>query len=237
MQKEITNMADQQGAAIRKRQQIAKANRMMFLWVAGVSVIVGVSVVISIFLFQKLTFNEKVLSEQNKTVKILKSNNDAVSDLRNNVRQRNTSEALLAAKSNSDDEALQVILDALPSTANSSAFGASLQQKLMNSPGIIVDSLTVEPVADEQSGDATSTSSSSTDAEPGTIQFTATVTASGGVSDLYKLLGQLERSVRAINVKSATVEVRNQRAVMTLVAETYYEPAKKAELMNKVIKP
>ena len=46
------------GVAIRKRTQIAMANRAMFLWVAGVSVVFGFALVGSIFLNQMLLFNE-----------------------------------------------------------------------------------------------------------------------------------------------------------------------------------
>jgi len=55
-----------QDAAIRKRTQIAKANRTMFLWVAVISALVGFALVGSLFLIQKAVFNEKVLTEKNK---------------------------------------------------------------------------------------------------------------------------------------------------------------------------
>ena len=67
-----------EGTALRKRQQIAKANRMMFLWIAGVSVVVGIALVASIFLAQKAFFNEKVLAEKSKTASTLVKNNKVV---------------------------------------------------------------------------------------------------------------------------------------------------------------
>lgn len=48
-------------AAIHKRQQIEQSSRVMFLWVAGASVIVGFALVISWFLVQQIIFKERVL--------------------------------------------------------------------------------------------------------------------------------------------------------------------------------
>ena len=48
-----------QQTALRKRQQIASANRTMFLWVAGASVIVGAALVVAVFMTNKLIFTRK----------------------------------------------------------------------------------------------------------------------------------------------------------------------------------
>ena len=134
-------------AAIRKRTQIAKANRTMFLWVAGVSVVFGFALVGSIFLVQKTLYNERVLAEKNKTISILESNNSNIPELEAQVRVLDSNEALSTVKSNATDQALQVILDALPSEANSLALGASLQNKLLSGiAGLSIDSLQVDPV-------------------------------------------------------------------------------------------
>jgi hypothetical protein len=51
-----------QDTAIRKRQQIANANRMMLIWVAAISALVGISLVASIFILKKAWFNEKLIA-------------------------------------------------------------------------------------------------------------------------------------------------------------------------------
>jgi hypothetical protein len=133
--------------AIRKRTQIASANRMMFLWVAGVSVVFGVSLVAVIFLAQIIVFNERVLFEKSKTVSTLDSNYKNVTEkdgLEDKVRVLDTNQALIDSKAKPDDQAIQVILDALPSDANSLALGASLQNKLLfGINGLTIDSLQV----------------------------------------------------------------------------------------------
>lgn len=223
--------------AIRKRQQIAKANRMMFLWVAAVSAVVGIAVVASVFLFQKMVFNEKILSEKQKTYSILVGNNEVVDTLKDNLRVLNTNQALLDSRAQADDKPLQVILDALPSDANSSALGASLQEVLLKSGGVSIESLTVDPVlglesSSDSSSDATAVSGANT------INFSFTVSAPAGKPDaLRELLRRLERSIRAIDVQSLTVETQGSKIMLSADATAFYEPAVTTGLKDKVIKP
>jgi hypothetical protein len=228
-----------QDAALRKRQQIAKANRMMFIWVAGASVIIGVAAVASLFLVQKLVFNEKVLFEKQKTVSILNNNNKKVDELKNNIRVLNTNQALLDSRAQPDDKPLQVILDALPSDANSSALGSSLQEVLLKSNNITIESLTVDPVVGvEASDDATTSSSDSTASTGNVIGFSFSVSApAGDANSLRELLLRLERSIRAIDITSMTVEMQGTKIVLTASANAYYEPAVTPSLKDKVVKP
>ena len=117
--------------ALRKRTQISKANRTMFIWIAASSALVGFAIVIAIFLGQKLVFNEKVLIENNKTISVLNADNKVVGDLKTQVQVLDTNTDLASVKASDSDQTIQVILDALPSDANSLALGASLQNKLL----------------------------------------------------------------------------------------------------------
>lgn len=222
-------------AALRKRQQIAKANRMMFLWVAGVSAVVGVATVLSVFLAQQLFFNEKVLSEKRRTVSTLEENNQVISQLKDNVRVLNTNQALLDTKANSDDQPLQVILDALPADANSSALGASLQKKLLNGKDITIESLVVDPVAGLESNGENGGATSSGD---NTITFSFSVSAPSGKADsLRDVLVRLERSIRAVDVSELTIEMQGNKILLSASATAFYEPAVNPGLKDKVVKP
>ena len=139
-------MKDTENTAVRKRQQIESTNKMMFMWVAGAAAIVGVALVLCISLFQRLTFNQRVISEKSQTVSNLQHNNEIVEDLRQNSRVLNTNSALLETPRPQGAEPISVVLDALPSQANSSALGASLQKKLLT--GVSIDSLPVESVTE-----------------------------------------------------------------------------------------
>lgn len=221
-------------AALRKRTQIAKANRTMLLWIAAASVVVGAAIVVSIFLAQKLMYNEKVLSEKQTTVSTLEHNNSVIPDLQNEIRVLDTNEALASVKANEDDQAIQVILDALPSEANSLALGASLQNKLLAGiPGLTLESLQVDPVVGVETLTSESPSSSATSDNAITFQFVVT----GNETALRQVLQNLERSIRTIQVTSLKIEMQSKGPVMTVQAQAYYEPAKTIELEDKVVKP
>ena len=221
-------MQQKNDSALRKRQQITSANRTMFVWVAGISAVVGIAAVLGVFLFQRLLFNEKVLSKKQDTVSTLVANNSAIDKLEQNIRVLNTNQSLLDSRAKSDDKPLQVILDALPADANSSALGASLQNVLLPGPDITIESLTVNPVG----GDETETSTE------GAMDFTFSVSVPAGrIDSLRDLLRRLERSIRAIDVTGLTVEMQGSKVSLSVTAKGFYEPAKTIELRNETVKP
>ena len=224
--------------ALRKRQQIAKANRTMFLWVAGVSVIVGFAAVGSIFLMQKLAFNQKVINEKNNTVSVLTKNNAAVAELEENIRLLDTNEGLNSVKANPEDKALQVILEALPADANSLALGSSLQQKLIAGiDGLTLESLNVIPVAGVEVSDDSAVQDASTTTDEAQNQITFNLAVSGDANALKALLERFERSIRAIDITNLVLEQANGKLTMTIDGRAYYEPARTIELKDKVVKP
>lgn len=230
-----------QETAIRKRQQIANANRMMFMWVAAVSAVVGIAIVISLFLLQKAWFNEKVLAEKSKTASTLVENNKVVDELKNQVRVLNTNQALKDSMNADESEPVQVVLDALPSEANSSALGASLQEKFLNANGLRLESLNVDPVEGvESQGDSSVEDASATDSTAGENQITFRFAVSSDVNNasaLKDLLQKLERSIRAINLTALTIETQGNRLVLTVDGHAFYEPAKTVELKDKTVRP
>lgn len=234
-------MATQDTTALRKRQQIAKANRTMFFWVAGASALVGIALVGSLFLLQKAWFNEKVLAEKAKTATTLTNNNAVVNDLKDQVRVLNTNQALKDSMIAGEDEPVQVVLDALPSDANSSALGSSLQEKFLNDGGLTIESLNVDPVigVESQSEDSVEDASTS-DTPTGENQITFRFTVSTDVNNasaLKSLLQRLESSIRAIDITQLTVETQGTRLVLTVEGRSFYEPAKTVELKEKTVKP
>jgi hypothetical protein len=226
--------------AIRKRQQIANANRMMFIWVAAVSALVGVAIVVSLFLLQKAWFNEKVLAEKGKTAATLVQNNKVVNDLKDQVRVLNTNDALKSAMAPGEDQPIQVVLDALPSEANSSALGSSLQEKFLKGDGLVIESLNVDPVAGVESQTDSNIQDASLDTQNNTsdnqINFRFSVSTTDA-NKLKTLLQKLEHSIRAIDIQSLTIESQDNRLVLTASGRAFYEPAKTVDLKDKTVKP
>ncbi|HEY5695657.1 MAG TPA: hypothetical protein VIQ80_02375 [Candidatus Saccharimonadales bacterium] len=229
-----------QDVALRKRQQIAKANRMMFMWVAAVSALVGIAIVGSIFLLQKAWFNEKVLGEKAKTASTLVNNNNVISKLKDEVRVLNTNDALKSAMASGESEPVQVVLDALPSEANSSALGSSLQLKFLNDPGLTIESLNVDPVVgvESQTNSNVQDASGSNAAGQNQITFHFSVSADvNNASVLKTLLQKLERSIRAIDITTLTIETQGNKLVLTVNGHAFYQPAKTVQLKDKMVKP
>ena len=227
---------DKPTAGLRKRQQITRANQVMFLWVAGISVVVGVSIVLIIFLAEKILFGEKVIAEKQNTVAVLQKNIDTVEDLKDNVRVLNTDENLQATRLDEGDSALQSVLDALPADANSTAMASSLQTKLLAGvPGVTIESLKVDPVSGIETE---STSSSSSDPASNTIGFSFTVsTASTNQEGLRTVLQRIEKSIRPFNIMSLSVESQGNRVVMVATGLGYYDPGQVVQLKEKVVQP
>ena len=228
--------------ALRKRTQISKANRTMFLWVAGASALVGFAVVAAIFLGQKLFFNEKVLYAKNKTVSVLNENNRVVADLKTNVRVLDTNADLAKVKATGSDQTIRVILDALPSDANSLALGASLQSKLLAGiPGLTLVSLQVDPVQGIESltgaGTVSSSNSASSVAATTDNQITFQFSVTGNQASLLQALTNLERSIRTIDITRLQIQNQGSSQVMTVQGRAFYQPAKNIVLYDKVVKP
>jgi hypothetical protein len=230
-----------QDVAIRKRQQIANANRMMFTWVAVVSAVVGIALVVSIFLLQKAWFNEKILGEKSKTASTLVHNNEVIGKLKDEIRVLNTNEDLKSSMAPGESEPIQAVLDALPSEANSSAFGSSLQEKFLNDPALTIESLNVDPVAGVESQSDSNVQDASADTTAtGDNQITFRFSVSTDVNNasaLKNLLQRLERSIRAIDLTALTVETQGTKLVLTVDGHAFYEPAKTVELKDKTVKP
>lgn len=220
-------MKENNNVAVRKRQQIESTNRVMFTWVAVAAAVIGIALVVSFSLFQRLLFNQKVINEKNQTVANLQHNNKIVEELRQNARVLNTNSALLETPRPDGAEPISVVLDALPAQANSSALGASLQKKLLTN--VAIDSLTVNPVGAEEGGEDSSSGTQE-------IGFTFTV-SSNNANDIKAVLRNLELSIRTITVQSLSIEQRSRTISLSVKGVAYYAPEVKVELEEKRIKP
>lgn len=219
------------GVPLRKRTQISKANRTMFLWVASASVVIGFAAVAIVFLAQMLMFNEKVLKEKDNTIAVLIANNKNIPKLQSQVKLLDLDQNLIDIKANPDDQPIQVILDALPSEANSLALGASIQEKFLNQATL--NSLQVDPVEGVEIISESDNGASSDDESSNVINFRFSV--SGDKESLKEILLKIEKSIRIIEILSLKVESQKDVLALTIKARAFYEPERIVELSNKVI--
>lgn len=212
-----------------KRRAIADSSRTMFLWVAGMSAVVGMCVVVAIFLGQQIIFKGEVVGKMTTTLNTLKDNNKVASTLVSNVVVLETDPGLNAVKAKPEDKALQVVLDALPADRNSLALGASLQDNLLvNINGLTIESLTVDAGG---SGDTTlATTQDSDTAIPIQIQVSAT-----NANAIKEMLLRLERSIRIIDIDGFTLERSDTSYQANITAKAYYQPAKQVQLTEVTV--
>lgn len=221
--------------ALRKRAQIATANRIMFLWVAGVSIVFGFALVGAIFLTQMLLFNERVLQEKDRTIAVLKTNNENIPELESQILVLDTNKELTALKAVPTDKAIQVILDALPSSANSLALGASLQNKLLAGiPSLTLNSIQLDPVVGIESLPGTDSIKNVLPDALNEITFRFSV--SGDEAALKQVLTNLERSIRTIDVTLIKIENQGLARALSVQARAFFEPARIVQLRDKTVK-
>jgi len=208
-----------------KRKAIADSSRTMFGWVAGMSAIVGACLVVALFLGQQIVFKMDVVGKMSETLGTLRDNNKVASELTKNVLVLETDSALNSIKANSDEKALQVVLDALPADRNSLALGSSLQRKLLaDIDGLTIDSLSVDQ-GDSSSGRAKTII-------PIQIQVSAT-----NASAIKDMLTRLEQSIRVIDVDNFVLERSDSSYQATISAHAYYTDPKEVIFGEAIVKP
>ncbi len=226
--------ANNKDVAVRKRQQIDSSRKTMFVFVAGAAFLAGIALVISIFLIQQIVFHSKVIIEKQSTIFRLDKNLESVDELKKNVRVLETNSALNSVKANSENSALQTVLDALPDNPNADAFGASIKNKFVDTvEGLTLDNLSV--TSPNSRGEESEDNNSESADSPNTLHFSLEV--SGSADKLRELLTKFERSIRVIELKSFEIHTSEDKLSLTIQGVAYYEPAQKIHLEKKVVKP
>ena len=220
--------AENKDTALRKRQLIHDSSRKMFIWVAGASVVVGFAVVIAWFLMQQIWYTEKVLAAKSATVSTLRQNNKTAPKLTENVRVLETNLDLASAKATTSENAVQVVLDALPSDNNVLALGASMQQVLIGgTPNVDLISFSINPTG-------ISSKAVSPNKAAKTIPFTAVV-ASTDPGAIKTLLKRFELSVRTIAIDNIKLEQTGTKLTVSIQGHGYYVPEKVVQLNDTVV--
>lgn len=226
-------MADEKAVSLRKRQQIENTSKTMFMWVAIAAAVVAIAAVLSYSLVQRLSFNQAVLNKKGETVSNLRNNNEVAEELRASIREKNTNQALLDTPRGDGAEPLAVVLDALPDRPNTSALGASLQQKLLKIDGVTLESLPIDAAGGEADQDATTTTDS-TETGENTIPFAFEVSSSD-IGKIKEVLRNLERSIRVFNPQVVSMQWSEGKISLNVKGVVYYSPEVKVELKDELV--
>lgn len=223
---------------MKKRQKIDSARKTLFIWVVVASIAIVVCAVMTVFLIRQMLFNFNIIGAKFQTNSTLQRNIDTFDELKKNVNKTLVGNADLARlRIAPTDTPQQVVIDALPTTDDRAALGASLQQKVLAGAGVRIDSLAV---ADGTSGAAAPVATDATAAgnnalEPAPIEFD--ITLSGNYDQLKAAVENLQRSIRPFDILSMKIDGSGDTLKAALKLRTYYLPAKTVQLQKEMIKP
>ncbi len=215
---------------LKKRQQIASANKMIFIWVIIASVAVSFCGVTMQFLIRQAIFNQKIISAKAETQSTLARNLDNVAKLKENVDALQADTQLAKVKANPSDTNLKVVLDALPTSDDRTALGASLQQVILPKSGVNTSDITTVSQADTTAVD---TFGSTSEVPTANFSFAAT----GDYTRIKTMLADLERTIRPINIQKLSLQSVDNQVKATVDGTSYYLPEQTVQLGKKSLKP
>lgn len=227
-------------AGLTKRQQLDKAKRTTFIWVAIAAAVLALSVVLLQFFVKEALFNQKVISKKAETQKIIEQNLENAPELKKNVDALLADDSLAILRANPEDNSLQVILDALPTTGDTTTFSNSLYNKVLQRSGVNMTSVTAGLTDDLAAlGGAAPTESTADQAslDPGPKPLPYTVTLIGSQEQVKTALLDVEKTIRPINNKKMVIVAADGALNVTLTGETYFLPRTTVDLGKVTIKP
>lgn len=248
-----TTKGKDKGIALAKRAKIDSAQRNMFIAVALASVILGVTLVGTIYLVRTIIFNiqvtavkDEVISEYKKAQKSLTELTSRVSELAQNERLEVVARARSQACENSTVElgletstsyavedielartcsALRVIPDALPALYNEDSSRASMVELLKRSND--GSGVITESVAGEKG--------KSVSGMTNVGGVTTSIRLNDDASKVNGALMTIEDSIRNYDIKSATISWSGSRIELRAVFTSYYSSSASIKTSSKIV--
>lgn len=224
---------------LKKRQQIDKANKTMFVWVAVASVVVAFALVAAQFMFKQAAFNQKIISAKSETRETLESNLKTADALKEEVNKLIANSALSSSKPKSSSAPgapaaksnnLQVVLDALPTENDPAALTASLQHAVLDQSGVSIERLSAT------SGDIIG-ENIAVAANDQPVEMPFNMVINGNYEQIKRAFTDMERVIRPMTIKTITIQGSDNQLRATIDGVTYYLPAKTVDLTTETIKP
>ena len=198
-----------------RREQVKKAGSTVFIAVAIAAVIVMFSFMSIKFLWERKTYNDRVITAKTK----------ARDDIRNNLTNLDKLAEQFPSLDASASTNSKVILHALPPVYDYAALASS------------IDSLAVISgvSSDTSVGEDLSASSLSTASTSSPVEIPISLEVKGNYASVRKYIENLERSIRPINVTNVAYTGTNASLTLTLQAVTYYQPSRSLDVLRSPI--
>lgn len=215
---------------VKKRQQIQQANRIVFIWVAIAAVAITVALVLAQFMMKQFFFNTKVISAQVKTNDTLVKNLDVYEPLKTDVSKLVANSDLARLRVQDSDSALQVVIDAMPTTDEPIALIASLQQVVLAKSGASISDVTLLQAAPSDTGEVVV-------ATAGMQPVSFMIKANGSYDSIKKLMQDMHNSIRPISVTGLKVTGSNANMAVEITANTFYAIPRTVDMTKETINP
>lgn len=218
-----------------KRVALEKNNARLIIIISVTVFVVMFSIVSIKSFYTQMRYQSKVIGKKETTLKQIQTNIKEVESL-NRSYQEFSSEITNVIGGNPkgngdrDGENSKIILDALPSKYDYPALLSSLN-KLVANGGFRVNSITG---TDDELNQALNGSSSS----PVYVEMPFTLEASTASSPAEgkKFLQLFEKSIRPVVINKLTIEGKETGLDITVDAKTYFQPEKKLNVTEEVVK-
>lgn len=218
---------------VKKRQQIQQANKTVFIWVSIAAVVVTIAIVLAQFMVKQFIFNNQILGYESTAADNLKASIDAYEPLKKSVANLTANQDLTVLRVSPSDNAVQVVIDAMPTVDDRIALAASLQQVILARSGAKIDNFSfTQPSSGVTTPQASAASQTTTYQE-----ITFSVQANGPYDTIKKLLDDMHHSLRPIRVTSLKLSGASNSMQAQIQATTYYALPRTADIKTKTITP
>lgn len=214
-----------------KRIQIDKAKANVVMFVAVAAFLSVFSLVSSKALLTKRSFENRVITEKEKTLKTFKDNNSAAEKLVTAYKTFNgSSDNLLGGNptgtGEKDGDNAKLVLDALPSRYDFPGLTSSIE-KMIRSQGGSLESITG---TDDEVAQADSSA-----AEP--VEMPFQLDAKSSPDGIQRILETFSKSIRPMTITKLTLSAQDSNALnVSITAKSYYQPKKTLQITSKEVK-
>lgn len=215
-----------------KRVMIDKANARIVLFVGVAAFIVVFSLVATKTLASQAAYQNRVISKKRAAVNQLKTDIASTTTLKASYDAFvNTPQNVLngdpSGNGPQDGNNAKIVLDALPSSYDFPGLTTSLDNLLGN------QNVKIEGISGTDDEVAQSANTSSSSPQPVPIPFeVSTLSDYAGVQRVVNAFG---KSIRPMQIQTLNITGSNSSLVLSLTAQTYYQPAKSLQINKEVV--
>lgn len=214
-----------------KKQLIDKANTRIVVFAGSASFIVIFCLVAAYILAGQMSYQHRVINAKQTALDQLNSDltntKQLMSAYKTFVSQpNNIIGGSSTGNSGRNGDNAKIVLDALPSSYDFPALTSSIEKILVANGGTI-QSMTGEDDQAEQS-DAPSSN-------PQPVEMPFDFTVQGNYMAVQKTVDALGRSIRPIQIQTMEITGGEDKMILDIQAQSYYQPAKSLKITKQVV--